>query len=207
MIDLHINELNFSYKERIILKNANICINSPGITCITGNNGSGKSTLLRLLHGIIKPQSGCIEWQSSKQQVKIAMVFQKPLMLRRSVLENIKMVLKIAKNSTHPLHYLHLVDLVPLANKPARSLSGGEQQKLALVRMLALQPDIILLDEPTSHLDSDASLKIEQLLLDLSAQNKKIFLVSHDMPQVERMAQDRLHLAAGELLYDHNKID
>lgn len=206
MIGLCISAVNFSYKDQIVLKNASVCINSPGITCLTGNNGSGKSTLLRLLHGLIKPQSGCIEWLSPTQ-AKIAMVFQKPLMLRRSVLANIKFVLKIANNATDPLHYLHLLDLVPLANKSARSLSGGEQQKLALARMLALQPDIMLLDEPTSYLDPDASLKIEQLLLNLSAQNKKIVLVSHDMHQVKRMAQDRLHLASGELVYVQNNID
>lgn len=202
MIGLRILDLHFSYQDRTILKNANVCIHSPGITCITGNNGSGKSTLLRLLHGLIKPQSGCIEWLSAMQPAKIAMVFQKPLMLRRSVLANIKLVLKIANNPSDPLHYLELVDLLPLAHKSARSLSGGEQQKLAFARVLALQPDIILADEPTSHLDSDSSLKIEQLLLNLSAANKKIFLVSHDMHQVERLAEDRLHLAAGKLRYE-----
>lgn len=201
MIGLRMSSLHFSYKDHVILKNADVVINSPGITCITGSNGSGKSTLLRLLHGLIKPQSGCIEWLPFMQP-KIAMVFQKPLMLRRSVLANIKLVLEIANNPHNPLDYLHLVDLVPLAHQSARSLSGGEQQKLAFARMLALQSDIILLDEPTSNLDHYASLKIEQLLLNLSAQGKKIFLVSHDMHQVERIAQDRLYLAGGKLHYD-----
>lgn len=201
MICLRMTSINFSYNDRLLLKNVDVFINSPGITCITGSNGSGKSTLLRLLHGLIKPQSGCIEWLAPKQP-KIAMVFQKPLMLKRTVLENIKLMLKIANNPIQPSHYLNLVNLEPLANKSACSLSGGEQQKLAIARMMALQPDIILLDEPTSNLDHDASLKIEKLLLNLSAQNKKIFLVSHDMHQVERLAEDRLHLEAGKLQYD-----
>ena len=198
MISLAINHLSFAYTDRIIVQDANVHITSTGITCITGSNGSGKSTFLRLLHGLIKPDSGDIQWISHAPP-KIGMVFQKPLMLRRSVLANIQFTATLAKNSTDPLVYLQLLQLEHLAKKPARSLSGGEQQKLAIARILAWQPDVLLLDEPTAHLDPHTTLKIEQLLLDLSAQGKKLFLVSHDMRQVQRLAQDKLHLEEGQI--------
>ncbi len=199
MINLIINNLYFAYPDRILLNNINLDLKSDGITCITGCNGSGKSTLLQLMHGIIKPNRGYVQWEGEIQHPKIAMVFQKPLMLRRSVLANIQFALNIQKNHADPFEYLKLLNLEHLADQSARSLSGGEQQKLEIARALALQPDIILLDEPTAHLDTAATMKIEQLLIDLSAQGKKIFCASHDMSQVQRIATDILHLQDAQL--------
>jgi tungstate transport system ATP-binding protein len=200
MSTLCLQDVNFTYDNRPLLKNVSITIDASPIIGITGNNGSGKSTLLRLIHALIKPQSGQINWQNGWQP-KIAMVFQKPLMLRRSVLANIELALKIADNPTDPLYYLALVDLAHLKNAYARNLSGGEQQKLAIARMLALQSDVILLDEPTAHLDIDATFAIEQIILQQSQQGKQVFLVSHDMQQIERLAKVRLHIHQGELKY------
>lgn len=201
MIGLTINNLSFAYADRVLIKNANLNIESKGITGITGSNGCGKSTLLRLMHGLIKPNSGHIQWIGTKISPRIGMVFQKSLMLRRSVLANIKFALKFSMNEASPFHYLQQLDLAHLAKKHARTLSGGEQQKLEIARVFALQPDIILLDEPTAHLDKDSTLKIEKLLIELSQQGAKIFLVSHDANQIQRLAEDVIHIEAGKLEY------
>jgi tungstate transport system ATP-binding protein len=202
-MNLHINDLYFAYPDRVLFNHVNASINQRGITGISGNNGSGKSTLLKLLHGLMKPHAGFVTWQMTIQPT-IAMVFQKPLMLNRSVLANIQLMLKVSNHRTDPLFYLESVNLAHLANKSALSLSGGEQQKLAFARMMALHSDIVLLDEPTANLDLDASKTIEQLIVQLSKQGKKIFLVSHDSQQIERLAQNQLRLHQGELHYSES---
>jgi tungstate transport system ATP-binding protein len=201
MIELHLNNLYFSYDNRVLINHTDLNITSAGITCITGSNGSGKSTLLKLMHGLIQPTSGTIQWISNVLQPTIGMVFQRPLMLRRTVLANIQFAINIQKTQQDPFKYLHLLDLTHLAHKPARSLSGGEQQKLEMARVLAQNPDILLLDEPTAHLDSAATERIEQLLLELSTQGKKIFCASHNLNQVKRIATDTLHLEKENLCY------
>jgi tungstate transport system ATP-binding protein len=205
MKELRLTDLSFSRDQRVLLNKVNMSLVSSGITCITGSNGTGKSTFLQLLHGIIKPESGSVQWIGYNSQPKMAMVFQKPLMLRRTVLANIQFILNLQKNSADPLEYLQQLNLAHLAQKPARSLSGGEQQKLEIARVLALQPEIILLDEPTANLDPQTSVQIEQLLMDLSAQGKKIICASHDMQQVQRIAEDILHLQNAQLEHRHNE--
>lgn len=204
MKELRLTDLCFSRDQRVLLNKVNMSVVSSGITCIIGSNGTGKSTLLQLLHGILQPESGSVQWLGYNPQPKIAMVFQKPLMLRRTVLANIQFILNLQKSLADPMKYLHLLNLAHLAQKPARSLSGGEQQKLEIARVLALQSEVILLDEPTANLDPQNSAHIEQLLMDLSAQGKKVICASHDMQQVQRIAEDILHLQNTQLEYQHN---
>ncbi len=170
---------------------------ATGITVLMGPNGAGKSLLLRLLHGLITPTAGQIKISTDRQ----AMVFQKPVMLRRSVAENLIFVLK----RRHPRaevegrcrNILREIDLEARAGQPARALSGGEQQRLALARALATEPELLFLDEPTASLDPASTLAIEATVMRAAAEGTKVVLVTHDTGQARRVAGDVVFLHKG----------
>ena len=131
-------------------------------TLVIGPNGAGKSLLLRLLHGLLPPTAGTVLWRgrTADQAIRLrqAMVFQKPVLLRRSVAANIDYALRVhglpaAERADRLQQALGLARLDGLAARPARVLSGGEQQRLALARALAVEPEVLFLDEPTASLD------------------------------------------------------
>lgn len=178
----------------------------PGtLTAILGPNGAGKSLLLRLLHGLIQPTTGEILFAGRAADAAIrrrqAMVFQKPVLLRRSTSANINYALRLVRRpaAARRQQLLELGGLAHLADTPARRLSGGEQQRLALVRALALEPDILLLDEPTASLDPAASLAVERLILEARAQGATILLVTHDRGQAQRLADTVVLLHHGRV--------
>ena len=140
---------------------------SRSLTMVMGPNGAGKSLLLRLMHGLLRPTAGQVTWGGNplddavrKQQ---AMVFQRPVLLRRSVAANIRFVLKLRglANPERVLEVLEYAGLARQAHQPARLLSGGEQQRLALARALALDPQVLFMDEPTASLDPASTAAIE----------------------------------------------
>lgn len=176
-----------------------------GTTVIMGPNGAGKSLLLRLLHGLITPTAGTIRWGDQeigdavrKQQ---AMVFQRPVLLRRSVAANIDFVLGLGSkpDAAKRDELLTLVGLLDRSNQPARLLSGGEQQRLALARALATAPDVLFLDEPTASLDPASTLMIEEIVTQARAGGMKIIFVTHDIGQARRLADDIVFLHRGRL--------
>lgn len=177
-----------------------LTLTGEGPTMILGPNGAGKSLTLRLLHGLLKPQTGRISTPATRQ----AMVFQKPILLRRSVLANIEYALKAcgtprASRRKLALDWLEEAHLLAAARQAARTLSGGEQQRLALVRALATDPEILFLDEPTSSLDPSATQAIEAMILRASSHGTRIVMVTHDLGQAKRLGRDILFLHHGQV--------
>ncbi len=177
-------------------------------TMVMGANGSGKSLLLRLLHGLIAPSSGMVRWQSRpldrRNRLEQAMVFQRPVMLRRSVLANLRFALGVrglagAERAEREQRALEMARLQDLAHRPARVLSGGEQQRLAIARALACKPELLFLDEPTASLDPASTLAIEDLINAANAAGVTIVMVTHDAGQARRLGDDLIFLNAGRI--------
>lgn len=206
LLPLRVRSVDLKINSTRLLKNIDLDIRDHKITVLMGHNGAGKSLLIRVLHGIITPQSGTVEWnnkpaENSTTREQQAMVFQKPVLLRRSVAANIDYVLALRnlKSKTRRNELLTLSGLLDKSRQAARSLSGGEQQRLAMARALATNPKVLLLDEPTASLDPNATQQIEKLIHSASEQSIKIIMVTHDVAQAKRLANDVIYLSDGEI--------
>ena len=177
---------------------------------LVGANGSGKSTLLRVLNGLIAASSKCLQGQMTVDpDVRQAMLFQRPYMLRMSALSNVALGLWLkgtpwALAKTRALDALDRVGLLEQAVRPAKTLSMGQQQRLAFARALAQQPNVLLLDEPTASMDPHAKREVEALMHDFaSSKNEKpmtLIFASHNLGQVKRLATHVAYLEHGRLL-------
>ncbi|WP_425087850.1 phosphate ABC transporter ATP-binding protein [Stappia sp.] len=176
---------------------------------VMGSNGAGKSLLMRLLHGLIAPTSGEVVWRGKPldrtAMREQAMVFQRPVMLRRSVIANLQFALAVrgiggAERRRRVEEALEQARLGDLAKRPARVLSGGEQQRLALARALACTPRLLFLDEPTASLDPASTLAIENLIATAHARGITIVMITHDKGQARRLGDDIAFLHAGRLV-------
>lgn len=194
---------------RVLLDNVAVSVNGTGLTVIMGPNGAGKTLLLRVLCNLTSPDSGFVRWGGSipdqARAPKLGVVFQKPVLLRRSVLQNVKYALAaigVARRfrDARARKALEMASLAHLAAAPARVLSGGEQQRLALARALAAEPEVLLLDEPASSLDPAATLAIEQLIGHARARGTRIVLITHDVGQARRLADDVLFMHHGRIV-------
>ena len=207
-----INNLVYNVQNKTLIKNLDLKLNSHKRTVIMGYNGAGKSILLRLLHGILCPTSGSILWEgkpiSESVRKKQAMIFQRPVLLRRSVAANLDFVLglrgKVSK--TKRIQLLDKVGLTNHTNQPARLLSGGEQQRLALAKALALNPKVLLLDEPTANLDPSSVSLIEDNILEACENGVKIIFVTHDIGQAKRIADEIIFMNKGKIA-EHSPAD
>ena len=169
---------------------------APGApTVLVGPNGSGKSTLLRVAMGLLAPTRGRISWGGLENvpPLKRAIVFQRPAMLRRSAAANIRFALRAAgipraEHARRVSELLELVGLGRLADRAARRLSGGEQQRLALARALARDPAVLFLDEPTASLDPTATKAVEDIIRAVSERNIKVVMATHDLGEARRLA-------------------
>ncbi|RVT86689.1 ATP-binding cassette domain-containing protein [Rhodobacteraceae bacterium CCMM004] len=195
------HDLRFSAGGAVRLEVPRLHLRAGAPTAVLGPNGAGKSLLLRLLHGLIAPQEGRV---IAAPEVRQAMVFQRPVLLRRSVAANLDYALRAAGEGRRARR-ARLPDLLSQfgfaasARQPARTLSGGEQQRLALVRALATAPDVLFLDEPTASLDPAATHAIETLLAQADAQGTKIVIVTHDPGQARRLGGEVLLLNRGRI--------
>ena len=177
-------------------------------TVVLGPNGAGKSVFLRLCHGLLTPTGGAVVWNRPElagAPRRQAMVFQRPVLLRRSALGNVRYALKVGgiparDREDRAFEALCKVGLEGQADRPARVMSGGEQQRLALARVWALRPEILFLDEPTASLDPGATHEIERVILALHAAGTKIVMVTHNLGQARRLADEILFLYHGRLL-------
>ena len=188
-----------------VLSGIDLLLAAGGRTVLLGPNGAGKSTLLRVLHGLIPPSAGSITWgEATTRPPGQAMVFQRPVMLRRSAGENVRYALDLAgvhgaEADARIAEALDEVGLRALAARPARVLSGGEQQKLAFARVWALRPEILFLDEPTASLDPAAARSVEKIIADIHRRGTTIVMTTHNLVQAKRLADDVLFLHAGRI--------
>jgi tungstate transport system ATP-binding protein len=200
---LQVEALGYEKSGQRLLDGVTFALDAHSRTIVLGANGAGKSVLLRLLHGLLVPCSGRIAW-SGGGDLRQAMLFQRPVLLRRSALANIHYALKLAgipveKRKPRALDALQQAGLGSLAARPARVLSGGEQQRLALARARALDPDVLLLDEPTANLDPAATREVEAAIHALHADGKKFIMTTHNLGQARRLADEILFIHAGKV--------
>jgi tungstate transport system ATP-binding protein len=204
MIPIAIETLVFRPQGRTVLDGLSATIGPHGITAIVGPNGAGKSVLLRILDGLLRPDGGAVRFgERSADAVRRAFVFQKPGLIRGSVRYNAELALapfglSRRERTGHADAALAAVGLLQRAADPARKLSGGEQQRLAMARALAVKPALLLLDEPTASLDPNATEAIESIVLETARTGTKVLLVSHNLGQVARLATDVLVLSRGK---------
>ena len=188
-----------------ILGDVDLVIEAGPPTIVLGPNGAGKTTLLKLAMGLIAPSTGQISFDGHVRAApgSRAIVFQKPVMLRRSAAANIAFALAAAKRPAGRdavVRLLEIANIAHLADRPARRLSSGEQQRLALVRALARKPQILFLDEPTASLDPAATKLVEDVVAGVSASGVKIVMTTHDLGQARRLAREIVFLANGRLV-------
>jgi tungstate transport system ATP-binding protein len=198
--------LGFSARGVAILAGVSLRIEDGAPTLIIGPNGAGKSVLLRLLHGLLAPSAGTLRWSGTADpRPRQAMVFQRPVLLRRTVAANAAYPLALAgvpraERAARVRAALDLVGLAGLADRPARRLSGGEQQRLALARAAARHPAVLFLDEPCASLDPAATRAVEAIIAHLVAGGTKIVMTTHDLGQARRLAGDVVFLHRGRVL-------
>jgi tungstate transport system ATP-binding protein len=174
-------------------------------TVILGPNGAGKSLTLRLAHGLIAPSAGRVVWQTAGARRRQALVFQRPVMLRRSAAANIDYALALrgvtgAERARRREAVLARTGLAELARRPARVLSTGEQQRLALARAWAIEPEVLFLDEPTASLDPAATRAVEAIVNAIHTAGTKIVMTTHDLGQARRLADEIVFLHRGRLV-------
>ena len=208
--ELHSTGLSFGALQA--LREVTLSIAPGESVALLGANGSGKSTLLRVLHGLLRPTSGtCLADPGLRQ----AMLFQRPFMLRTTAQNNVALALWLRgtpwrESRSRALLALERVGLQPQAGQPARTLSGGQQQRLALARAWALQPEVLLLDEPTASLDPHAKREVEALMADFAASHGSagpahpvtMVFSSHNLGQVKRLASRVIYMEHGRVMAD-----
>jgi tungstate transport system ATP-binding protein len=205
-LPLVLDDVSLQAGATTILNRLSLSITRGAPTLIVGPNGAGKTTLLRLCMGLDAPSSGRITWggRADCAPLRRAILFQRPVMLRRTTAANVAYGLAQAGaprrlRAQRVAALLERVGLSDLAQRPARRLSGGEQQRLALARALARDPEILLLDEPTANLDPAATRSVEEIVLMAAQSGIKIVMASHDLGQLRRLAGEVIFLVRGAL--------
>ena len=176
-----------------LLDRLSLAIEPGSPTVLIGPNGAGKTTLLRLAMGLLEPTAGRV----TRTDERRAIVFQRPTMLRRSAAANIRYA---SAGGDRTRELLALVGLEHAAERPARRLSAGEQQRLALARALARDPTILFLDEPTASLDPGSTKAVEDVIRTVSERGIKIVMSTHDLGEARRLAGEVVLLHRGRLV-------
>jgi tungstate transport system ATP-binding protein len=192
-----------------LLNSISVSSKTRGVTMVMGPNGAGKSLFLKCLHGLIQPTFGSIKVCGENVQGPSndqAMVFQKPVLLRRSVLENLAFAAPQGTELGAINNALATAHLGDKRDLPARLLSGGEQQRLAVVRALLRNPKLLVLDEPTASLDPASVQIIEGLIRDFTELGGKTIFISHDLGQAKRLGSEIIFLHKGRVV-EHSDTD
>jgi len=190
-----------------ILDHVTLTLGAGAPTVLIGPNGAGKTTLLRAAMGLVPVSRGLITWGGREHSppTRRAILFQRPVMLRRSAAGNVRYALAAAhvprqQRAGRAAALLAEVGLEDLDRRPARRLSGGEQQRLALARALAGNPDVLFLDEPTASLDPAATKSIEDTVRAVTARGVKVVMSTHDLGEARRLAGDIVFMHRGRLI-------
>lgn len=210
MVLIKLVNICYDYPNTCGLKNISLTVNSGSFVCLMGPNGSGKSTLLRLLSGLASPTSGTYQFHDqpitttyladaqNRQQLhqRIGMVFQNTdvQLFNTSVTEEVafgprQLGLSAAMVAQRVADCLQLTDCANLADRVPYQLSGGEKKRVALASVLALNPEILLLDEPLNGLTIAAQQQMLTLLQRLQAAGKTIIMASHNYQQVQAVCE------------------
>ncbi|MGF1619347.1 MAG: ATP-binding cassette domain-containing protein [Rhodomicrobiaceae bacterium] len=212
LLPLTLKNLTLDIAGKRLVDAVDLTLAARSITMVMGPNGAGKSLLLRLAHGMLEPSAGSVLWGGNPLSLAIrqrqAMVFQRPVLLRRSVAANIDFALglKGRRAVERRDEILEHVGLLDHARQPARLLSGGEQQRLALARALVLEPEVLFLDEPTASLDPASVQMIERIVSTAHRGGTKIIFITHDIGQAKRLADDIVFLHRGRIA-EHSPAD
>jgi tungstate transport system ATP-binding protein len=205
VLPLVLENVSFAVDGKAIIDDVSVEIVAGPRTVILGPNGAGKSVLMRLCHGLLKPTAGVIAWRGPANRLRQALVFQRPVMLRRSALANVTYGMRLSgitqrERELRARDVLEAVGLSHLAERAARMLSGGEQQRVALARAWALNPEVLFLDEPTANLDPGAARDIESIIAQIHAGGTKIIMTTHNLGQARRLGDEILYLHQGRLV-------
>jgi len=208
VLPLVVSKLVYRAGRHRLLDEISFTLRPNANTMLLGPNGAGKSLLLRLCHGLLEPERGSVRWggeSANRAHRWVSMVFQKPVLLRRSAAANIDYALAVkgvprAARKQRVNMALADAGLEHLATRPARVLSGGEQQRLAIARAWASQPRVLLLDEPTSNLDPAATRAIETLIQSIRRAGARIIMSTHDLAQARRLGDEVLFMHKGRVL-------
>jgi tungstate transport system ATP-binding protein len=199
ILPLRLEQVSFLH----VLQPLSLQIEAGPSTIILGANGAGKSVLMRLMHGLLAPSGGKVRWSGADARRRQAMVFQRPVMLRRSAFRNVLYALDVAGVAGAERlakEALAEVGLSHVAHQPARVLSFGEQQRLALARAWALHPEVLFLDEPTASLDPTATREIEAVIRAFDASGTKIVMATHNLAQARRLGDEVIYLHQGRVV-------
>ena len=208
ILPLTLDEVSYEVAGQRLIDGVSLAFEAGPRSVVLGPNGAGKSLLLRLCHGLIRPSAGRVVWAGASggaARRRQAMVFQTPVLLRRSTAANVAYPLRLRGVPRHirearVAEALALAGLSALAGRPARVLSGGEQQRLAIARAWATGPEVLFLDEPTARLDPAATRAVEDLIRTVHAGGTKIVMTTHDLGQARRLADEVLFLHHGRLI-------
>ena len=209
-MEIRIKKLRKSYGKKRVLDIEKLIIPEGEITGVIGPNGCGKSTLLNIVSGLEEDFEGKVRYGAyplSKEIIrKMTYVFQKPYLFKRSVYENIAYPLRIRKierseEKKKVLNIIEKLEIQDLTEKRADRLSGGESQKVALARALVFQPELLLLDEPTSNIDPESIKIMEREILSFNKKTRAtIWIVTHNIEQAERLCHSIINLEAGKVV-------
>lgn len=208
VLPLQLDNIDFRAGGKTLLQALSLTVEAGERLLILGPNGAGKSLLLRICHGLLSPSAGRLVWgDGDVRRVRRAqaMVFQRPVLLRRSVAANVGYALAARdvarrERARRITEALTQVGLSELARRPARVLSGGEQQRLALARAWAMRPEVLFLDEPSASLDPAAIRAIEQIITAIHHAGTTIVMTTHDLGQARRLADRVVFLHRGRLI-------
>ena len=206
-LPLMLEDVSLLAREVTILDRVTLKLAAGTPTMLVGPNGSGKSSLMRVAMGLAVPSSGRVTYggRSNVPPVRRAIVFQRPVMLRRTASGNLRYALAAAglpraERDAAAQELLDRVGLGALSERPARRMSGGEQQRLAIARALAKEPEILFLDEPTASLDPAATKATEDIIAGIAARGIKIVMATHDLGEARRLGGEIVLMNRGRIV-------
>ena len=216
-MNLRFENLKRCYGEKTALDFGQGWISGGKITGLIGPNGAGKTTFLNIVAGLDKPSAGCVTYghttESGNQlftevvpKEKVTLLFQHPYLIHTTVEKNIAYPLKLRKIpkgqiETRVTELMCELGLTALAKQRARSISGGEMQKVAFARALSFYPELLLMDEATSNLDSATTAEVERIIRrENREKGTTIVIVSHNLAQIKRLCDEVIFIHEGRII-------